>query len=98
VFSLGLLTSLLCREAAGRRGFYTFATSSDFLKDHFFDESNSKWQTGIRPKLEDMMNNLHPPRTFIVPSPTYIGFPGGDAARTDLRSLSPEAPSCGLSK
>jgi hypothetical protein len=98
VFSLGLLTSLLCREAAGRKGSYTFATSSDFLKDHFFHESNSKWQTGIRPKLEDMMNKLHPPRTFVVPAPTYIGFPGGDIARTDLRSMSPAAPICSLSK
>jgi hypothetical protein len=94
VFSLGLLTSLLCQEA-GEEDSYTFETSSRFLRSQFFKQSNEKWQKGIRPKLENMMNKLG--LSFVVPIPRYFGFPGGDGKSTALRSISPEIPRCGFS-
>jgi hypothetical protein len=93
VFSLGLLTSLLCQEA-GEDNSYTFATSSHFLRTLFFRDSNSKWRSGIRPKLEEMMNRLG--LAFVSPVPRYFGFPGGDGESTTLRSVSSTAPKCGF--
>jgi hypothetical protein len=93
VFSLGLLTSLLCQEAAKHQS-YTFQTSSNFLNDHFFQQSNSKWRTGIRPKIEDTMKQMNLP--FDAPHPIQFGFPGGDLFVTPLRAMSPTDPRCGL--
>ncbi|MGJ5130981.1 caspase family protein [Bradyrhizobium oligotrophicum] len=90
VFSLGLLTSLLCQEA-GAENQYTFDSSYRFLKNRFFTSANAKWDREIRPKLEQLMRG-----SFVTPDPDAFGYPGGESYTPALRSGSSTVPVCGL--
>lgn len=92
VFSLGLMASLLCREAVYKNG-YTFDSSYRFLNDRFFAPTNTKWHSEIRPKLAELL-----PDRFRVPDPDAFGFPGGGSFSPVMRSVSTtvSAPQCGF--
>lgn len=92
VFSLGLLASLLCQEAVDQNR-YTFESSYRFLRNQFFTPANAKWDSDIRPKLEQMMQGR-----FVTPDPLVFGYPGGSSYSPALRFGSAAAPSCGFLK
>lgn len=87
VFSLGLMASLLCREAEDEDR-YTFDSSSTYLRKSFFTSKNEKWQKEIRPRLMGIAKGR-----FRAPEPTAFGYPlGGGVYSPWMRSASSSAP------
>jgi len=87
-FSLGLLTSLICGEAAAHAG--NLEASKYFLIDRFFGESDAKW-TQMVPKLTDLMKQYG--LSFVQPNPDYFDV-GGASEDAPLRLDSQAGPKC----
>jgi len=94
LFSLGFLSSMLCREGGAEQS-YTLSSSSFFLRNNFFSESNAKWTGNIRPKLEQMMSTLN--LKFVPPVPRNFCLSScWDDGSSALRTVTPNEPKCGL--
>ena len=89
LFSLGLLSSLMCEDALQGDPNFTLQNAKDFLRRYFFSQSNAKWRD-IEAQLKTDLANRK--LVYTKPDPAYDPF--GSPDRAVLREGTAKAPKC----